>query len=359
MFDLEREIGHWRVIFRKAGSIRRDALDELECHLRDDIDHLSASGLSQEEAFHKAVCHIGGSGELSEEFGKVKRWDLGLMEMTVGEVIVVGYRNLCRNEHFITLLLFMGISGVVAWIVTTWWMLSTGTNSGHWATWSMTFQTIGLFSLWSSFFLFFAVVGLPWGGALLRSCENKKRVLARAVIPAIVLSPVYAILGFIAILFGPYLYACGSTMVYGQNVVQSAVSPDGSYEAYVVDWPSIDGPNQSLIIDRADGIHFLSIADLAEDIDFIESIHWSPQSDIVVFETNRNLYAVCLPSDKTVRIYLGKEWRRTSKERGSTYSSGGVRLQVRNIEFPEPGVVSDEIEGASEVQRLEMGSFLR
>ncbi len=312
-----------------------------------------------EEAFHKAFSHIGGSGELSEEFGKVRRWDLGLMDLTGGEVLAMSYRTLCRSERFITFVLFIGISGVVGWIATTWWMLLNGTNSGHWATWSMTFRTIGIFSLWCSFFLLFAVVGLPWGCALLRDCENKGRILTRVVVPSIILSPFYAILGFMAILFGPYLYALGSTLMNGPNVVQSLVSPDGSYEAYVIDSPSIDGPNQSLFIDRADGIHFLGIADLAEDIDSIDSIHWSPQSDIVVFKTHMNLYAVCLPSYETVRIYLGQEWRRTARERGSTFTSGGVRLHVQNIAFPEPGVVSYEIEGATKVQRLDLVSFLR
>ncbi len=359
MFDLTKEMRKWRSGLRKVGSIRREASEELESHLLDEIDRLTATGFTQEEAFHQAVCRLGSAEDLHGEFTKVPHWGFGFMEMTGGEVISMSFKNLCRNEHFITLLLFIGISGVLGWIATTWWMLSTGTNSGHWATWFIALRTIGLFSLWSSFFLVFAVVGLPWGGALLRGCENKKRVFTRAAVPALLLTPFYAILGFIAVLFGPYLYACGSTMVNGQKIVQSVVSPDGSYEAYVVDWPSIDGPNQSLLIDRSDGIHFLSIADLAEDIDFIESIHWSPQSDIVVFETNRNLYAVCLPSYKTVRIYLGKEWTRTAKERGSTFSSGGVRLQVKNIGFPEAGVVSYEIEGASEVQRLEMAAFLR
>ncbi len=358
MFELDKEIRQWRMDLRRTGAIRRDAINELECHLRDDIDHLSASGLSQEEAFHKAVCHIGGSGELSKEFEKVKRWGYDLMEMTGGEVITMGYRTLCRNEHFITFVLFAGISGVVGWIATTWWMLSTGTNSGHWATWSVAFRTIGVFSLWSSFFLLFAIACLPWAGALLRSCGNKRKVLIRAAIPAIILSLLYAILGFTAILVGPYLYALGSTIVNGPNVVQSAVSPDGSYVAYVAGSPSIDGPNQSLFIDRADGIHFLRIAGLAEDIDFIENIHWSPLSDIVVFKTYNYLYTVCLPSYKTMQVYLGQEWKRTSKQRGSTFSSGGVRVHLRNIAFPEPGVVTYEVEGATEVQRLDLASIL-
>lgn len=359
MFDLNREVGKWRSDLRKAGLIRRDAGDELESHLWDEIDRLTASGLNPEEAFLRAVDRLGTADNLSEEFSKDPRWGSGLLELTGGEVMAMGLRSLNRNEHFITLLLFVGISGVAGWIVTTWWMLANGTNSGHWATWPVALRTIGMFSLWTSFFMIPALACLPWGGVLLRRCENKKRVLARALIPAIVLMPVYAFMGFMMILFGPYLYACGSAMINGPNVVQSVVSPDGAFEAYVVDSPSIDGPNQSLYIDRSDGIHFLNVAGLAEDIDSIESIHWSPQSDIVVFKSYRNLFAVCLPSFKTVQIPFGAEWRRTARQRGSTFTSGGLRYHVGNIAFPEAGVVTYEIEETKEVKRLDLAGFLR
>ena len=359
MFDLDREIHRWRSDLGKLGSIRREDIDELESHLQDETHHLVSSGLTLEEAFRQAVRRIGQSDELSQEFRKVPRWSFGPAGIHGGEVIAMGVRNLSRNEHFVTLLLFAGISGIAGWVATTWWLLANGTNSGHWATWFVTFRTIGLFSLWSSFFLIFAAVGLPWGGTLLRRSECKKRIMARAAIPAFLLSPVYAVIGFIAILLGPYLYAWGNVILNGPNVVQSAVSPNGEYEAYVEDAPSIDGPNQSLFIERSDGIHFLHIADLAEDVDSIDTIHWSPQSDIVVFKTHRNLFAVCLPSYKTVQIYLGQEWRRTAKHRHSTFTSGGVRLHVKDVAFPEPGIVSYNIKGASETQRLDLASFLR
>ena len=183
--------------------------------------------------------------------------------------------------------------------------------------------------------------------------------MARAIIPAVLLAPFYAFLGWVVILMGPYVWASGGVLVNGPKIVKSATSPNGAYEAYVVDSPAIDGPDQSLYIEQSDGLHFLEIADLPEDIDFIEDIHWSPQGDMVVFKTYKNLYVVCLPSYKTVSIYLGRPWRRASQGRRSTFSSGSVRLQVKNIAFPEPGVVTYEIEGASKTQRLDIASFLR
>ncbi len=268
-------------------------------------------------------------------------------------------RGLYRNELFATLLFFVGLSGIVGWVATTAFLLRGWTNSGHWATWLITFRTIGLFSLWSSFFLVFTAIGLPLGVRLFRECERKKKILVRAMVPTVMLSPVYAVVGVSVILATPFLISSGRAILNGPELVKSVNSPDGNYEAYVVDYPALDGPDQSLVIDRKDGIHFLEIADLPEDIDSIKEIHWSPQSDIVVFQTWRNLYVVTVPSYKTVSIYLGREWRRKSPNRQSTFSSGGVRLEVTDIAFPEPGVVTYRIKGASEAERLEVGSLLK
>ena len=115
------------------------------------------------------------------------------------------------------------------------------------------------------------------------------------------------------------------------DIVQSVLSPDGNYEAYVEEGPSIDPPNQSLYIQRSDGIHFLLIAKLPEDIDSIKEILWSPNSEIVVFHTRHSLTAVRLPDFQTVRIHIGKEWRRTKADKMSTFSSGEPHASVSPV----------------------------
>jgi hypothetical protein len=143
----------------------------------------------------------------------------------------------------------------------------------------------------------------------------------------------------------------------GPDVAQSAMSPDGNFEAYVVEQPSIDPPNQSLFVQRSDNIHFRSIAKLDEDIDSIKSIHWSPESDIVVFHTRCNLIAVRVPGYQTVRIPLGQEWIRTKASKRSTFTGAGPRVAVADIQFTEPGSVSYRLEDSDEFRLIPMGSL--
>lgn len=70
------------------------------------------------------------------------------------------------------------------------------------------------------------------------------------------------------------------------NVIMSVASPDGEYEAYVVEEPSFDPPNQSLFIRKKESNSFNLIDILAEDVDCIKKIIWSPDNKIVVFNTN-------------------------------------------------------------------------
>ena len=77
---------------------------------------------------------------------------------------------------------------------------------------------------------------------------------------------------FIA-LFALYLFASGTVdfIVNGPKIVMEEPSPDGQYIAYVEDLPSLDGPNQALLIERKDKTRFLGIAKLAGDVDSMGS----------------------------------------------------------------------------------------
>ena len=68
------------------------------------------------------------------------------------------------------------------------------------------------------------------------------------------------------------------------------------FEAYVVESPSIDPPNQSLYIQRSDNVHFVRVEKLPEDIDRILEIH-------------RQVYNAALQERRHA-------WRRTSRRRG-------------------------------------------
>src|SRR5437868_1071458 len=73
MFNLEKAIADWRQPIRSAGLTDRDALQELESHLRDEIEQQIQAGLTPQRAFDAAVMRIGGPQVLNTEFAKLRR----------------------------------------------------------------------------------------------------------------------------------------------------------------------------------------------------------------------------------------------------------------------------------------------
>ena len=70
MFNLEQSISEWR---RQMQSVGRnpDTLDELESHLREDLERRMQSGESEEQAFEAAVQGVGQASLLKREFAKL------------------------------------------------------------------------------------------------------------------------------------------------------------------------------------------------------------------------------------------------------------------------------------------------
>jgi Fe2+ transport system protein B len=98
MFDLEQSIADWRRQMLAAGIRTPVPLEELESHLRDEIERQTESGLSEREAFQSAVQKIGSAHTVQNEFQKVeaieeeRRWKegqiwlgaiLGLLQLVV------------------------------------------------------------------------------------------------------------------------------------------------------------------------------------------------------------------------------------------------------------------------------------
>jgi hypothetical protein len=70
MFDLERAIEEWRKRTQAAGLRAPDLLDELESHLREEIECLVDRGMDERRAFEVAVRNMGEVTELKREFMK-------------------------------------------------------------------------------------------------------------------------------------------------------------------------------------------------------------------------------------------------------------------------------------------------
>jgi hypothetical protein len=59
MFDLEQSIAEWRQQMQAAGIRTPVPLEELEIHLREDVERQMRSGFSEQEAFSSAIKKIG------------------------------------------------------------------------------------------------------------------------------------------------------------------------------------------------------------------------------------------------------------------------------------------------------------
>jgi hypothetical protein len=75
MFDLEKSIAEWRRQMLAAGIKSPVPLDELEIHLREDLERRLEFGLSAQTAFPVAVERIGQGNLLKMEFKKVDGLD--------------------------------------------------------------------------------------------------------------------------------------------------------------------------------------------------------------------------------------------------------------------------------------------
>jgi hypothetical protein len=73
MFDLDQAILQWRRQLSASGLASAEILDELESHLREEIERQLAAGLTAEEAFHLSVARLGEPSLLRREFTRARK----------------------------------------------------------------------------------------------------------------------------------------------------------------------------------------------------------------------------------------------------------------------------------------------
>src|SRR5271154_5879632 len=71
MFDLEKSIADWRKQMLAAGIKTPVPLEELEIHLREEIERQIKSGLNEQNALEISVQQIGQAQPLKVEFKKI------------------------------------------------------------------------------------------------------------------------------------------------------------------------------------------------------------------------------------------------------------------------------------------------
>ena len=88
--NLEQSISEWCQQMLSAGVKSPIPLDELESHLRDEIEHQTTKGLSETEAFLAAVKHIGQAHAIKTEFKKVER-TMSVRQWKVFKIVILGF----------------------------------------------------------------------------------------------------------------------------------------------------------------------------------------------------------------------------------------------------------------------------
>ena len=98
-FNLEQAIARWRRQLTDAGLKSPAALDELEDHLRDEIERQLQSGAPPQTAFETAVARMGEAAGLKAEFAKLNRANAGtqkfLRAFYFGAVAFIALVNTC------------------------------------------------------------------------------------------------------------------------------------------------------------------------------------------------------------------------------------------------------------------------
>jgi putative ABC transport system permease protein len=117
MFDLEEAIRNWRKALHKIESMEDGHIEELEAHLRDEIEDRISRGENQEEAFQKAAANIGTILDIGAEVYKAHTrrisgrppWELRrFMPALIWNYMKIALRKIKRQKGFS----FINIAGL-------------------------------------------------------------------------------------------------------------------------------------------------------------------------------------------------------------------------------------------------------
>lgn len=70
-FNIETKIAEWRSHLVRHAALNEHDIDELESHLRDQMDALQEQGLKDDEAFLIAAKRVGDLDEVTREYAEV------------------------------------------------------------------------------------------------------------------------------------------------------------------------------------------------------------------------------------------------------------------------------------------------
>jgi len=150
MFDLERSIAAWRQQMQAAGLKTAVPLEELELHLREDIDRLIKSGLGEKAAFELATRQLGQPQILKSEFkknGNATGRKLGFFALAVCAAMILYVLNVPGHTGFVWILfpaIGVTVLALVANTAFSDFSLGEVREVRLWKVAAMTFSTIAI-----------------------------------------------------------------------------------------------------------------------------------------------------------------------------------------------------------------------
>jgi putative ABC transport system permease protein len=128
-FHLEKAILTWRRFAAQSSVLSAADADELESHLRDEIEDLILDGVPPEEAFERAIRHMGDYGLLDSAYRNVYRrkhrhehtlihhltWSISMFR----NYLKIAYRNLRRQKGYS----FINIAGLTVGLACSFFIL--------------------------------------------------------------------------------------------------------------------------------------------------------------------------------------------------------------------------------------------
>jgi hypothetical protein len=239
------------------------------------------------------------------------------------------------TKWFATLSLFIGGSALVTWVgLPVWRLFSPKPGS--------VIRLLVESTRAQPYMPILAAAGLWWGLRILRGKPGSTKHLVAALAPVVLLSPLLAVFGWISSFM---LQACFVNHVLPDKVQQSTASPDGRHVAYIVRRMTVGGAGQAFRV-SIDGGRKITVGGTG-DYNFARKIHWSPDSEIVVFQQHSDLVAANMTTREVHSSRLAYE---ISPDRTIDVHA------VDSIEFPNPGVFVITYKDGTTSQTVDLAS---
>ncbi len=108
MFDLEKAIKQWRKILRKNEAMEDGYIEEMESHLRDEIEDKIKLGISEEEAYRISTSEIGCADQIGAEYYKTNTRHPRFMPDLLWNYLKVTIRRIKREKGYT----FVNVAGL-------------------------------------------------------------------------------------------------------------------------------------------------------------------------------------------------------------------------------------------------------